>query len=419
MWRAPSFRFGRLVVGLCLFAVACGDPPASKVSTSGAPSAGKDPNMGGKLDEAAKSLDGKSSASPSAAANQPPPNGIFAKGGADAAHKAGAPPKLELVGDGQDPKVLLHASAVSDTQVLPLRVSLKIGQDSLPPLDLKVHVGPPGSAPVQAAPSDAKPAGKKPSAGASASAASSASAGPAVAPPAAPGADRPLVVTIIGATVAGAGEGDVPKPLKQLLDAMKGGTIDFTMTKTGPSRFARKFATAPDAQSLQLLDLEFGAIEDTLTAMYTPAPEKPVGEGAFWMVTDRRSSYGSDVVRYRLFRVVKIDGDQATLSIELRQYAADPSSTLLAALGMPDAVMGAYAVDGKGVTLVVPNSRWPNQGLLQQRMAAQVMPPGAEPNAPSAREFRIEVNVQLGGDEEAAPGLPAPGKPPAGGKTPR
>jgi hypothetical protein len=389
---------------------ACSDAPTKKVDTSAMASAAKDPAMGGKIDEVAKKLDSKASATPSVAANQPPPNGIFPKGAADVAHAANAPPKLELVGDGQDPKVQLHAAAAPDSQILPVRVSLKLGQEALPPLDVTLHLGPPGSAPAPEPSKDAKP-GKdaKPKPAATASASASPSSAPVAEPPPAPGADRPMTVTILAVSVAGAGATEIPKQLQEILDVMKGGTIDFTMTKTGPSRFSRKFATTPEASALQLLDLEFGAIEDTLTAMYTPAPPKPVGKDAFWMVTDRRASYGSDVVRYRLFRVVQVEGDVATLSIEQRQYAADDKSTLLPALGMPDAVMAAYGVDGKGVTQVAPKALWPTQGLLQQRIVAQVMPAGAEPNPNIMREFRIEVNVQLGMEEN--PGAPPPPRP--------
>jgi hypothetical protein len=397
--RTPSWAV--LVSGLTAGLWGCSDAPTKKVDTSSIASAAKDPAMGGKIDEVAKKLDTKASASPSAAANQPPPNGIFPKGAADVAHPANAPPKLELVGEGENPKIQLHASPAPEPQILPVRVSLKLGQESLPPLDVTLHLGPPGSLP--AAPLDSKP-GKDPKA-ASSVAASSASATPATPPPA-PGADRPMTVTILGVSVAGANAADIPKQLQTILDVMKGGTIDFTMTKTGPSRFSRRFATAPEAGALQLLDLEFGAIEDTLTAMYTPAPPKPVGQGAFWMVTDRRASYGSDVVRYRLFRVVQIEGSTATLSIEQRQYAADDKSALLP----PDTVLATYAVDAKGVTQVTPNAVWPMQGLLQQRIVSQVLPAGAEPNPNLMREFRIEVNVQLG--MEAKPGdAPQPAGP--------
>lgn len=408
--RIRALRAPFVVMALSVGLARCSDEPSKKVDASAMASAAKDPAMGGKIDEVAKKLDSKASSSPSAVANQPPPNGIFPKGAADAAHPANTPPKLELVGDGQDPKVQLHAVAVPDSQILPVRVSLKLGQESLPPLDFMLHLGPPGSAPAPE-PKPGKDPKPAPDSNRKATSAASASAAPAVErPPTSPGADRLMTVTVLAVSVAGSGATELPKQLRDILDVMKGGTIEFTMTKTGPSRFSRKFTTTPEPGALQLLDLEFGAIEDTLTAMYTPAPTKPVGQGAFWMVTDRRASYGSDVVRYRLFRVVQVEGDVATLSIEQRQYAADDKSTLLPALGMPDAVVAAYAVDGKGVTQVAPKALWPTQGLLQQRIVAQVMPAGAEPNPNIMREFRIEVNVQLGMEEKPNEAPPKPKK---------
>ena len=52
-------------------------------------------------------------------------------------------------------------------------------------------------------------------------------------------------------------------------------------------------------------------------------PQKPVGVGAYWMVTDRSTTAsGVDVVRYRVYHLDSVENGRAVLSIDIRQYAA-------------------------------------------------------------------------------------------------
>jgi hypothetical protein len=88
------------------------------------------------------------------------------------------------------------------------------------------------------------------------------------------------------------------------------------------------------------------------------------------MVTDRSTSFGVEVVRYRVVKVEKIDQGRATLSLDTRQYAAKGEIDLGAAS------KGAMPIDrfdsqGKGSiewtagALLPPNSQIV-QGLLAQ-----------------------------------------------------
>ena len=68
---------------------------------------------------------------------------------------------------------------------------------------------------------------------------------------------------------------------------------------------------------------------DALAGLTTPLPVKPVGVGGYWMATDRCVSYlGLEVLRYRVFRVEKIEQGKATLTAELRQYATSDEADL-------------------------------------------------------------------------------------------
>jgi hypothetical protein len=59
-----------------------------------------------------------------------------------------------------------------------------------------------------------------------------------------------------------------------------------------------------------------------------PMPDKPVGAGAYWMVIDRAGTLGIDIVRYRVFRLEKVDGQKASISIETREYSASGEADL-------------------------------------------------------------------------------------------
>src|SRR5690606_14672442 len=101
-----------VVVALGAFA-GCEDEaskPAPATSASAAPTG---PVLEGALGEAAADLAKKTdkpAAAPSAGVEGPPPNGLFPAGGADRAHPPGAPPKVELMSEGTEPRIQLNAS---------------------------------------------------------------------------------------------------------------------------------------------------------------------------------------------------------------------------------------------------------------------------------------------------------------------
>lgn len=388
----------------------------------------EDGRLGAALNKASSATAG------SATLNQPPPNGIFAPGVADKLFPASAAPKLELFDEGIEPRVKLHASGFDQVQKMSMNLRIQLqDKDLLPPLVFNVEIAPPGvtvittDKPEGKDGKDKKAGAKGAAPAASAATSAAASAGPAVPPPAElpAGADRPLVATVTGVSVAGMDAKNVPPQFQELIDVMRGATISFTLTKTGPAAFTRKFAKQADQEILQLLDLEFGTMEDTLSGMYTAAPDKPVGENGYWMVTDRRSSFGSDVIRYRVFKVVKVEGDHPIIEITQKQYAAEEKSTLIASSDMPDAVMGTYQANGKGLIEIAPRNYWPRNARLQMAIGAAVLPSQAKGN-PNMKGVPVnfEIDVALGPegamdeaaaedkeDKPAKPKKDAPNKP--------
>jgi len=103
--------------------------------------------------------------------------------------------------------------------------------------------------------------------------------------------------------------------------------------------------------------------------MRVPAPDKPVGVGAYWMVTDRSSILGVEVIRYRVFRVQEVDKAKVKLSLEIRQYAAKPS---VQAAGEKLEV-SRFESQGKGeVALILGNLLAPESAYKERMLAVEM-----------------------------------------------
>ncbi|MBK6516061.1 MAG: hypothetical protein IPG04_18675 [Polyangiaceae bacterium] len=363
------------------------------------------PAAGGKMKDVAKTLEGKG-LSAEELAKQPPPDGIFPPGVADKAHALDAPPKLEMINAGDEPRIQLHA-ATPEAQLIGVNLQLAI-QGRQATRFVFVDISPPEQAgkqlekfagelkkELEKAESQAKKedegkggAKPKPTPAASASASASASAAPAAPePPAAmptlaPGADRPLVATMMDFSPNGE------------MGANLNATLQFTLTKAGAMSFKRSSKiTHADPQETASDDFVIGAIEELLIGLYTGVPDKPVGANAMWTVADRRTSFGSDVVRYRLFQVEKVEGDEAALGVIFRQYAASDTNALLKD---PEIVFGAYMFEGGGKIQVSPKALLPKNGMLQVGMKAQRIPKDkkGDPSVPG-EPFEVEAMVRV------------------------
>lgn len=258
---------------------------STDASDAGVLDAGRKPILDKNLQEAmAAASSAQAPASSAGAADGPPQSGVFTPEAAEAAAKSGAPAKLELLGEGSDPKVAL-TFAPSGEQKAHVVVGLRFGQSMLPNVDFGL------SFKVEK--------GKEEGSGYDVLA-KVASAGPAK--------DQP---------------GQLPKETTAVLGKLKGSEIKLHISPRG----AITEQSSTLAKGVEPgIDVTFTELNDALSAMIVPLPDKPVGVGGYWMVTDRSSAFGIDLIRYRVFRVQEISEGKARLGVEIRQYAAKPEA---------------------------------------------------------------------------------------------
>jgi hypothetical protein len=374
----PARRLVPLALLAAAALTACGDEGskvAPAVSASAAPTG---PVLDGKLGEAAKDLAKgaeKPASSAAASGDGPPPNGMFPPGGADRAHAPGAPPKVELMGDGSEPRLQLGATRPEGKQEAVLVVAVSSGkQQALPPLALRLSIGP--------------RADKKKAAGADLAGAAAKPKGEAVEVAAPPG-ETLIIAEITEAAVAGMPAGQIPPQLGEAIAKLKGSTVSWPLGPTGPGRIDHKLAAGAE----EGLDIALEAVEESLGALLVPTPDKPVGEGATWMVTDRTSSMGIDGVRYRFVKVEDVDGDRATLGVTIRKYAASDRLDLPLGPQMSTASLDAIDAQGKSTIKLVPRTWVPDEGEVSSRLMAQLAPPGGK--NPQAQQPQQRAQVQL------------------------
>jgi hypothetical protein len=404
--RRLSLRAAVLALALPL-APGCGE---ENKSTPAAPSASVPvgPVLDGALGEAAADItkgQPKPGASASAAAAEgPPPNNMFTPEGAERAHPKAAPPKLELMTEGSEPRLQLGASRPEGKQEMLLVVAITSGQQqALPPMAVRLMIG------EKVAKADApKAGGPKPAK----------SAEPAAEPP--PPGETAVVATLVEAAVAGMPSDNVPKQLTEAMAKLKGSTISWNVGPNGPGQLTHTLAKGAD----EGLDIALQAVEEALGSTLLPVPSKAVGEGATWMVTDRSTSMGLDAVRYRFVQLEKVEGDRATLAVQIRKYAASDRLDLPLGPQMSSASIDKLESQGKIANLVLIPRAWvPDSAEISSKLAAQLAPPGAKnPGAQQQQRMQVQLEVagQLrspaaiaaasrgGGERPAAPPAPAP-----------
>ncbi|MDI1432218.1 hypothetical protein [Polyangium sorediatum] len=348
-----------IALGLVISTIGCQEEkkPAAPIADAGA-DAQTGPVVGGKLGEAlaaaAQAPPPAQSAGPKDAAGGPPESGIFEPAAADAAFSPTATPKLEIFGDGSDPKVpLSYAFAGGDERKTTLLLQVRAAQQGLPPLIVELVFK------ADKAKDDKKKTDK---------AAEPAPAG------------QPVVVKIAAVKAI---RGDVPAELKNLKDSV-------IRYRLGPSGIATDLAIEYPKDSTPGIELVTGSLVDAVLASTVPLPDKPVGVGAYWMVTDRARSSGVDVLRYRVAKVEKLDGKRATLSLEVRQYAANAT---LGLPGLPKDVpvsLERYESRGKGEIEVGDTRFMPERGQIALVMQSLLK----SPNQPAGQQLVIQTETK-------------------------
>jgi hypothetical protein len=311
--------------------------PASTAAPSASPSAnaplGIDPRLGAAVAAAAS---GTPPAGPAGQKGGPPESGVFAAGEADKIAPKGAPPKIEVVDAGSEPRVELAPSIdpAAKDQKAKLVVSVRTGiggRDTVMP-----------NVEYTLAFSGDKPKEKD-------------------------GVDVTAKVT--RAAAAANQPGALPKGLDDALAKLKGTRVRFHLEKGIATGFSVERAKDADKE----LEAAVRPLADAIELAIVPSPGKPVGAGATWLASDRANMLGVEVVRYRAYKVEKIDGDSVSLSVDTRQYAADEKTFDIG--GMPPGVSAAlegFNSLGKGDARVTTKGLFPSAGQVREQMQVRL-----------------------------------------------
>lgn len=348
----------------------CNDDKSTTVTDAGVEDAG--PNkalLGGKLGAAvaaAESGSGQAAVS-KAPGDGPPEAGFFPPGGADKAQPPGAPAKVEVLGEGADPKVLLTVTPPSEQQVH-LLTGYRMGQQgSLPPFDFTLTLK-----------SD-KAKGKDEKADAT-----------------------PIVAKVVAVDIPGVGS-KLPKELTDGLDKLKGSEVRYRLTPDGAmldltTSNPKDKDKSASAEVGPMLDIAMRGLLEAMTLVTVPLPKKPVGVGGYWIATDRGTSFGIEVVRYRVFKVQKIDKDQATLTMDTRQYAVKNEIDLGAVAQNQKIIADQFDSQGKGNVSWVSSQLLPAVSEVSQRTTVTI---GGGPKGQPKGGLQVELAAKTSAAEKS------------------
>lgn len=349
----------------------CNDDKTTAVTDAGVEDAG--PNkalLGGKLGAAVAAAESGSGHAPAAKApgDGPPEAGFFPPGGADKAQPPGAPPKVEVLGEGAEPKVLLATAPPAEQQVR-LLTGYRMGQQgSLPPFDFTLAI------------KSAKGKDEK--------------------------VDAPQIVAkVVAIEIPGVG-GKLPKELTDGLDKLKGSEVRYRLTSDGAmldmaTSVPKEKEKSASPEVGPMLDVAMRGLLEAMTLMTVPLPKKPVGVGGYWIATDRGTSFGIDVVRYRVFKVQKIEKDQATLTVDTRQYAVKDEIDLGAIAQNQKIVAERFDSQGKGSISWVSSQVLPATSDVSQRTTVMIGGgPAGQPKGGLQVELAAKTSVPEKSDKK-------------------
>jgi hypothetical protein len=302
----------------------CGEDKKKNVETdAGVEQGPQKPVLGGKLAAAVKAAESAQASQSKAGADGPPENGFFGPGLADKAQAPGAPPKIELVGEGAEPRFSL-APAPADEQKETASVTVRLQGGAIPveyALALKVD----------------KPKDEKKT-------------------------DGPRSVKVVAKVAAVQLPSQISRDAGDKLGKLKGTEIRYVL---GPAGGVSDLAyTLPKDADPGLGEAVIKGLADSIGLSMPPLPPKPVGVGAVWMVTDRSSTFGVEVVRYRLYKIERIDKDGAGISLDVRQYAAKDEVEMGQKM-----TLGRFESAGKGKIDWAPAGLLPPKGESSLRTA--------------------------------------------------
>ena len=348
----------RGLVGLAVPALICGlalagcedDAGSGKKEDPKADAGTAPPGMDPKLAAAVKSA----AVTEAPSDDGPPPNGVFADGAADEAHAPGAPVEITLIDKGAEPREVIRPQLdMAKGGTMKVVMSRAIPGGVLPPVifTLAVRTGEieegaePDSRPITFTVKSAKPGELQP------------------------------------------GQQNAPD-IDKMLETLVGTKIETTVSKRGELG-QEKLVAGEKVKSP--MDLFAAGLSDVLGLFFSPMPADPVGVGASWIAHDRTQFAGMNVVRYRVTKLEKKDGDQMAFSVDVRMYAIDDEQQPDIAQG--EAVLMAFQATGKGAYTVAGGSLLPTSGQLQVPVVAQLASP-KQPQRVIPLQFETKVAIE-------------------------
>jgi hypothetical protein len=288
----------------------------------------------------------------------PPPDGVFAPGGADKELPRGALPKITLGNQGSDPKQLLGPgkSAAKLNGTVQIAMQQDPRQGAIPVL-LSLTIEP-----------------KKAEAGKD--------------------GDKPPVSLPVSVRVTGAkidvDPAQVPKGLNEQLAKLKGSKVDYSILPGGAGAGFR-FDT-PKGAPEEFKDV-VRALSDSLSLLTIPYPDKPLGAGGYFMVTSRDDFLGLDLVTYRMIKVKEVTAQGVTLDVSTKRYAANRTFDFP---GLPpniDKNLAEFQATSEGSVQLPLGALLPTQGEVSSVLAAQL---GAkDPKQRAVMQFQTRAQLNL------------------------
>ncbi len=331
---------GKILPLLLLAALGCQkeEPKAETKTSDSEAKASKvdaiDPNLAQAVAAASVAAPAGKSAAPAQVEGGPPADGVFAPGAADKEIARGALPKLTVGSDGAEPRVKLGVgkspAKMSGTMQIALQADPR--QGAIPVLlglsiePKKTDPGKEGDAPVS----------------------------------------RPVSVRITSAKIDAP---SVPKELDEQLAKLKGSKIEYSILPSGAGAGFR--FDVPQGAPEEFKDV-VRALSDSLGMLTIPYPDKPLGAGAYFMVTSREDFQGLDLVSYRMVKVKQVTAEGATLDVSTKRYAASRSIDLP---GLPPEIeknLAEFQASSDGTVELGAGALLPGQGQVSSVLVASI-----------------------------------------------
>jgi hypothetical protein len=346
------FRFGWAAAVCFAGLAACEEKSKSDAESSaasadaGARTPAVDPNLAEAITEVAQQPGG-----PELGGKGPPQTGVFEPGVADKQLPLGSPPQLTLGSEGSAPKVALFTELVrpGKKREAAVRVSVRTGpRAAMPTIDFLVV--------FDATQAKTEDDGKE--------------RGP-----------SSVVARVTSAKPAAEQPGMLPEGVANEVAKLKGSQIEYQLNANGGAQGIRAM---PSKGMDGALGRVVEALGEVLATVHVPYPDKPVGQGAYWMVASREIYAGVDTLAYRMFKVEKLEGENATLSVNTKRYVA---AGQLSFPGLPPHRVDEFQATGRGELSVRAGA-----GLDQVRLNEAMMTnlaPGSDPGRRITAQFDV------------------------------